>query len=158
MPTDFSMLASDHELVKEVLSSREYDVHVMMTSLTQDELIRLNTAVQAEKNGVRIMTLIAEMMPQRRDLENYVEKLGKRLEVCRLHSEQLTKSAMQDAKWFDTVSGVEVKRFKTHLGGIVSVSTTTIKKKPRRARTTSRSPSPELTEPAARRGILASWF
>jgi ubiquitin len=118
---DYSPREDDLDVIHALLSVKEVSIHTLLTSLSLKELKVVNETVSSERNGDRIVGSIASLIKERRQAERQATLIIKRLELARKWSVKLAETAMQSENWLSE-SGLECKRFKSYLGGLVTVA------------------------------------
>jgi hypothetical protein len=117
---DYSVRPDDIEVIKKLLAVREITIHGLLTSMSLKELKAVNDTVNSERNGDRIVAAIASLLKERRAAEKAASAIMTRLELGRKYSVKLTEEAMTTEKWLSE-SGLECKKFKAYVAGLVSV-------------------------------------
>jgi hypothetical protein len=119
--TDFSILASDHVLVKTVLSERAYDLKNVLKEMEYAELQVFCEQVGKEKEGKRIVERFVEIHPELKDAEAFVSRMQERIETCRDYIHHLVKEDMTSIGWYEAGVGFDNKKVKTYLNGVLAV-------------------------------------
>jgi hypothetical protein len=117
---DYSARDDDIDVIHKLLSVRDISIHALLTSLSLKELKAVNDTVSAERNGDRIVAAIASLIKERRSAERTATMIMTRLELGRKWSIKLAEAAMMTENWLSE-SGLECKRFKTYIAGLVTV-------------------------------------
>ncbi len=154
---DHTVLATDIDLVRDVLTMKSFNVRDMLLALEGNDLKDFQAELTKEKNGDRVLDLLCSRIPQLIDLETHFDRIKGRMAVCKSKALELMKESMDEYRWYDSIGGtVEVKKFKNHVQGLTSVKIASAPpRKDRRARNTSRSLSPE---PLQRSSGIFGWF
>jgi hypothetical protein len=158
--SSFSVMATDHRLVKDVLRLQEFDVIDWLQEMEPEDFAILNAAVQKERNGDRVLAALVPHVKELQDLEEMCERLRDRLEVARANTKEVLKRSLCNCNYYDETTGVEVKKLKTLLAGIMTVKTSAVRKSKK-----SRASSPDdrtsgatgSTDGSSRHGLF-SWF
>jgi hypothetical protein len=159
--SSFTVMATDHRLVKDVLRLQEFDVIDWLQEMEPEAFATLNAAVQKERNGDRVLAALVPHVKELQDLEEMCERLQDRLEVARANTKEVLKRSLCNGNYYDETTGVEVKKLKTLLSGIMTVKTSAVRKSKK-----SRASSPDedrtsgaagSTDGSTRHGLF-SWF
>ena len=100
------------------------------------------------------MTIITQYVPELKDLDEWFGHISERVVVAKASvAEQVTR-AFADEMFYEPCEGVQVKKLKAYISGVMAVRAAPKKKKLAR----NLSASPERAEEPARRGGIMGWF
>jgi hypothetical protein len=158
---NFAILATDHKMVKDVLRLSEFDVIDWLQEMEPEEFADLNAAAQKERNGDRVLMALVPHVKELQDLEETCQRLKERLEVAREYTKDVMKRSLCNSNYYDETAGVEVKKLKTLLSGIMTVKSSAVRKS-KKSRTTSpdadrKGGASGSADGSARRGLF-NWI